>query len=108
MKTERKGSDNGSRRDKDVDDDEEEEDRSIEGQSARREDGHMKRPSQGSYSGASVEQKRAEPKQQSHSSYDSTPLKRQDKKERGKGSFTVYRDSAVFSDEAQSPTGKLS
>lgn len=109
MKRERKESDNSSRRDNDDDDEEEDDGRSTDGTPARREYGHRQRQSQGTYLGASSEMKRADvhSKQQNYSSYDPSPPKRQDTRDNGKGrgSFMDYRDSAVFSDEAQSPTG---
>lgn len=110
MKRERKGSDNGSRRDNDDDDEEEDDNRSVDGTVTRRENGHMQRQSHGSYPGASPEQKRMDSKQQTHSSYNPSPPKRQDTRDggKGRGSFMEYRDSAVFSDETQSPTSMLS
>ena len=109
-KRERKEGDNGSRREHDDEEEEEEEDRrSIDGIAARRENAHAQRPSQGSYSSGSPDLKRAETKQQNYSTYNPSPPKRQDAHGIGKGSgsFRDYRDSAVFSDEAQSPIGML-
>ncbi|KAH7342513.1 fungal-specific transcription factor domain-containing protein [Rhexocercosporidium sp. MPI-PUGE-AT-0058] len=106
----RKGSDNGSRRDHDDEEEEEEESRSVDGAAARGENGQMQRPSQGSYSGANPDLKRMDSKQQSYSTYNPSPPKRQDTRDRGKGtgSFLDYRESAVFSDEAHSPTAERS
>ncbi|KAK0128364.1 hypothetical protein ONS95_000336 [Cadophora gregata] len=109
MKRERKESDNGSRRDNDDDDDEDED---ADGTSARRENGHRQRLSQGNYQGASPDLKRGDTnsKQQTYGSYDPSPQKRLDVRDggKGRGSFMDYRDSAVFSDEAQSPTAERS
>lgn len=99
------------RRDNDDNDDDDEDNKSVDESAARRQNGHRNRPSQSSYSGASPELKRMGPKHQGYLHQNPPAPKRQTTADSGKernSSFVDCRDSAVFSDEAQSPTGMLS
>ncbi|KAL2075843.1 hypothetical protein VTL71DRAFT_786 [Oculimacula yallundae] len=109
MKRERKGSDNGSRKDQEEEDEEEEDNRGPDGNSSRKDSGHTQWTFQGS-KGASPTSRRADPKEQNYSNYNPDPSKRQDTRDgsKGTGSFKDYRDGAVFSDEAQSPRAERS
>jgi hypothetical protein len=107
-KKERKDSDAGPKKEHNEDDDwEDQDDKHMEG--ARRVSDHGKRPLQRQYSNGSPTFNRAESKDQSY--FDSKPPKAREVSEREKNqlpSFSEYRESAAYCEDARSPLGNLS
>ncbi len=110
VKRERKESDIGARRDNDEDEDDEEDNKIMDENATRRQNGHQNRPSQNSYARAGTELKRTGSRQQGYFHQSPSGPIRQNTAGSGKersSNVVDYRDSAVFSDEAQSPVGTL-